>query len=625
MDILAGLDAQQQAVVTSTEGQYVVTAGPGSGKTHALTQRVAYILSQGLARPEEILVMTFTNKAANEIKERIVQATQVDGKSMWVGTFHSVCVKIILAYGSRIGVPKNFTIADEDAQYKEIKNLLGEKAESSAIYNIVNWISKAKEAVLRPDDLQGENVLGMPAEIVEIYSRYQQRLSQIYALDFDDLIMRCLQILMYCADALSYYQRRFKYVMMDECQDSSFSNMKLVKLLSGEHHNLMLIGDSDQAIYAWRGANTKLMLDYARQADVTTLQLVNNYRSRPHIIHASNGLIEQNTERLDRLSQPVREASQGLVNYHRALTPFEEAQFIGKCIQNQIRKHGGQYKDFAVLYRTNAQSRMLEDTLGRSSIPCRVAGRQGFYDKKEIKDAVAYFKLLVNNRDLLAFQRIANEPSRKLGETTLLKIVNFAYDNRLGLLELPGHLDKIPRMQKLAKESLRQMLAVIDKYQGLMDVPTTAVLRDYLYEVGYMPALDEDRLESLSELLVSVAQWLIKEPGKTLADCIRDLDLLTEDDPGDDRVQLLSVHAAKGKEWPCVFVVGVEERLFPHFAASTDQAVEEERRLFYVAMTRAKDVLVLTGVKERGGYGKTYPVYESRFLRELPASQMRRI
>lgn len=370
-----------------------------------------------------------------------------------------------------------------------------------------------------------------------------------------------------------------------------------------------------------------LTINFVKKPGVKILHLHNNYRSRPHIVQAANHIIRKNQERLEKTSVPIREPSAGMINYHRALTPYEEAEFTASLIKNQIKKQGYHYKDFAVLYRTNAQSKMFEEVLNRHNIPCRVSGRMGFYEKKEVKDAIGYFKLLTNNRDLLAFQRVANSPNRKLGDASLQKIVNYAYENNLNLLDIPSFIDKIPRVQKIAKENLVLLISRIQQYTPLIETPNASILRNYLYDVGLIDSLDEERLLTLNDLLLSISAWLQEDSEKTLADCIRELSLLTddEDDENSDRVTLASVHASKGLEYRCVFIAGVEEKLFPHFASGTPKGLEEERRLFYVAMTRAMDILVLTGVKERGGFGKTFPVNESRFLRELPETQMRRI
>lgn len=634
MDILRGLDKAQVEVVTSTTGKFLVLAGAGAGKTGCLTKRIAYILQNRLAGPINILAVTFTNKAANEMKERLAELVETDLSMMWIGTFHSICVKILVSNGHEIGIPRNFTISDEDDKIAEIKAIGGKALSQDDIYKISSMISRAKENLMSPEEAKIDRLkIGISKQVAEIYEEYQSRLKKMNTLDFDDLIYFTIKLLQKCPHILKAYQTRFKFVLMDECQDSAPSNMMLINLLSGEK-NLMLVGDIDQSIYGWRGADIGLALNFSKQPDVKTLRLENNYRSQGVIVKAANHVIQNNVKRLEKVSKTTKEDNHKII-YLKTDTPYDEAGFIAESVSRLIKNSKYKLSDFAVLYRTNNQARIVEEVLARNGIPSKIFGTISFYDRKEIKDAIAYIKLLVNQYDFLALQRVVNSPKRGIGEASINKIKALALEKNYSVLEVLSDLDNIPRLNKQTKDSLIKLRRDLLFFLQYVDHSDHASLLIDLFNVtGFYDSLDDNGKENIQELIKSVIEWskdaTIEDEtviDKTMYRFVKELGILSLDieDSQRSRVKLMSVHGAKGLEFPIVFLIGMEETIFPHYAATSKASLEEERRLFYVAMTRAIDRLFITSNAERGGFGKTYKMKESRFLKEIPSEYLKRI
>lgn len=635
--ILKGLNPQQKKAVETTEGPLLVVAGAGSGKTSVLTRRVAYLIEENQVAPWSILAITFTNKAANEMKSRIQDLLGPVAESVWISTFHSLGVRILRRDADKIGYTKNFTIADSGEQRTLIKRILKELNYDVKQYDpraILGQISKAKNMLLEPEGYEQQVASPFEKVAAKVYKEYQSELKRGGIMDFDDLIMQTLKLLKTDQDVLHFYQNKFRYILVDEYQDTNQAQYELCQLLAAQYKNICVVGDADQSIYGWRGANMENILNFEkdyRDAEVNTIMLEQNYRSTGHILSAANSVIENNVNR--KVKNLWTDKGNGeKVNYYRASNGNDEAYFIISKIKEEVKK-GRSYKDFSVLYRTNAQSRNIEEILVKSNIPYKIVGGHKFYDRKEIKDILAYLKIIANPDDSMSLNRIINTPKRGIGPTTMAKFNSFASENNFGMLDTFNNLALAPitgsAATKLNKfgDSFRNIV----KYA--LDHNVTELTEKILDEFGYLDALKADktleaeaRIENIQEFLGVTKRFDDNyepedEGANSLEDFLAEVSLLSDQDDLEDEgneVTLMTLHAAKGLEFPVVFLVGMEEGIFPISRALNDPAeLEEERRLAYVGITRARQELYLTNAMSRMLFGRIQSNPASRFIEEI--------
>lgn len=640
--LLAGMNDKQAEAVMTTEGPLLIMAGAGSGKTRVLTHRVAHLIQDLDVLPWRILAITFTNKAAREMKERISQLVdESDAEAVWVSTFHALAVRILRRDIDKLGYKKDFSIIDVSAQRTLIKRILKDfnvDIEKYAPRSVLGAISNAKNAMEGPEEYV-KKATGPFEEIVgKAYKEYQHRLALAQSLDFDDLIMLTIELLHKDQEVLSYYQEKFLYVHVDEYQDTNDAQYELVTLLSAKHRNLAVVGDSDQSIYGWRGANMQIILNFSKEyPDAKTVMLEQNYRSTQTILDAANAVIRNNNERIaKKLWTDNGEGEK--ITYYRGQSDRSEALFVIKEIRDAVDTQQHDYKDFAILYRTNAQSRGVEEALVKANMPYTVVGGSKFYDRKEIRDVLAYLSLVTNPADNENFLRIVNEPKRGIGQTSLEKLRRFALENNWTLLDSAANATLIPGLSARAANKLTDFAKMISDFikQMSFDLSLTDLTKSILEKSGYEAQLkksptpeNEGRLENLSEFL-SVTEEFDKnyEPSdesiSKYVDFLGELALVSDldnvDENSNNQITLMTLHAAKGLEFPVVFLVGMEENIFPlSRAAADDDQLEEERRLAYVGITRAKEKLFLTNAYSRLLYGRTTSNPASRFIDEIDA------
>ena len=640
--LLAGMNDKQAEAVMTTEGPLLIMAGAGSGKTRVLTHRVAHLIQDLDVLPWRILAITFTNKAAREMKERISQLVdESDAEAVWVSTFHALAVRILRRDIDKLGYKKDFSIIDASAQRTLIKRILKDfnvDIEKYAPRSVLGAISNAKNAMEGPEEYV-KKATGPFEEIVgKAYKEYQHRLALAQSLDFDDLIMLTIELLHKDQEVLSYYQEKFLYVHVDEYQDTNDAQYELVTLLSAKHRNLAVVGDSDQSIYGWRGANMQIILNFSKEyPDAKTVMLEQNYRSTQTILDAANAVIRNNNERIaKKLWTDNGEGEK--ITYYRGQSDRSEALFVIKEIRDAVDTQQHDYKDFAVLYRTNAQARGVEEALVKANMPYTVVGGSKFYDRKEIRDVLAYLSLVTNPADNENFLRIVNEPKRGIGQTSLEKLRRFALENNWTLLDSAANATLIPGLSARAANKLTDFAKMISDFikQMSFDLSLTDLTKSILEKSGYEAQLkksptpeNEGRLENLSEFL-SVTEEFDKnyEPSdesiSKYVDFLGELALVSDldnvDENSNNQITLMTLHAAKGLEFPVVFLVGMEENIFPLSRAATDDdQLEEERRLAYVGITRAKEKLFLTNAYSRLLYGRTTSNPASRFIDEIDA------
>lgn len=645
---MTGLNDKQSEACSYVEGPLLILAGAGSGKTRVITHRIAYLIDELAVNPYSILAITFTNKAANEMRERVDKLIDVGSESIWVSTFHSMCVRILRRFYDRIGGKNNFTIYDTDDQKAVIKEVLKNLGMDPKMYPekaCMSYISKAKEEFLTPDDMDkrsGTSYRDM--QMANVYREYQKRMVQNNALDFDDLIFKTLELFTRDKEVLDIYQSRFRYIMVDEYQDTNHSQFLLVKMLAAKYRNLCVVGDDDQSIYKFRGADISNILNFEDEyPDAKVIKLEQNYRSTKVILDAANSVIANNEGRKSKKLW-TENYSGNKIKYMVFETEYEEAHGVINAILDQ-RSMGREYSDIAILYRTNAQSRVLEEKLIYANIPYKLVGGTGFYNRKEVRDMIAYLKLIANHSDDISFSRIINVPRRGIGATTVNRIKDNAYASGQSLYDYcksPDHIDDLGRSGSKICDFINMMDDFTEMSGILGNVPPEDICLTDLYDsivdkTGYKTALvaegtDEAkaRIENLDELKNKIAHFEqdTDEPG--LMGLLEEISLVADTDEGldtDNKVTLMTLHSAKGLEFPCVYIVGMEERLFPSglsIDSDDPDAVEEERRLCYVGITRAMEELMLSGATTRMINGtRTYPA-ESRFIKEIPKEFMER-
>ncbi|HFZ9675522.1 TPA: DNA helicase PcrA [Streptococcus agalactiae] len=636
--LIIGMNDKQAEAVQTTDGPLLIMAGAGSGKTRVLTHRIAYLIDEKYVNPWNILAITFTNKAAREMRERAIALNPATQDTL-IATFHSMCVRILRREADYIGYNRNFTIVDPGEQRTLMKRIIKQLNLDTKKWNersILGTISNAKNDLL--DEIAYEKQAGdMYTQVIaKCYKAYQEELRRSEAMDFDDLIMMTLRLFDQNKDVLAYYQQRYQYIHVDEYQDTNHAQYQLVKLLASRFKNICVVGDADQSIYGWRGADMQNILDFEKdypQAKVVLLE--ENYRSTKKILQAANNVINHNKNRRPKKLWTQNDEGEQIV-YHRANNEQEEAVFVASTIDNIVREQGKNFKDFAVLYRTNAQSRTIEEALLKSNIPYTMVGGTKFYSRKEIRDVIAYLNILANTSDNISFERIVNEPKRGVGPGTLEKIRSFAYEQNMSLLDSSSNVMISPLKGKAAQAVWDLANLILTLRSKLDSLTVTEITENLLDKTGYLEALQvqntlesQARIENIEEFL-SVTKNFDDNPeitveGETgldrLSRFLNDLALIADtDDIATEtaEVTLMTLHAAKGLEFPVVFLIGMEEGVFPLSRAIEDaDELEEERRLAYVGITRAEQILFLTNANTRTLFGKTSYNRPTRFIREI--------
>ncbi|MFB0876458.1 DNA helicase PcrA [Enterococcus lactis] len=640
-ELLNGMNPRQKEAVLHTDGPLLLMAGAGSGKTRVLTHRIAYLIEEKEVNPWNILAITFTNKAAKEMKERVNAILASGGEDVWVSTFHSMCVRILRRDVDFIGYNRNFTIIDSSEQLTLMKRILKELNIDPKKYDprsILGTISQAKNSLQTPQDfakMQGSYYEEIAAKC---YAAYQKELQYNQCMDFDDLIMNTIRLFEEHPDSLTYYQNKFHYIHVDEYQDTNHAQYTLVNLLAGRFRNLCVVGDADQSIYGWRGADMQNILDFEKDyPDAAVILLEQNYRSTKNILSAANQVIENNSNRKPKnLWTENKEGNK--ITYYRADNERDETRFIVDRMQEEIRSNHRNYGDFAILYRTNAQSRVMEETLLKANIPYKMVGGHKFYDRKEIKDILAYLNVLANPQDSISFERIVNSPKRGIGPGSIEKLRSFASLHEWPLLEAAQNVD-LANIGGKAGQQLGAFGEMIQEVTQMVPYLTvTELTKEVLDRSGYLEDLKiqntleaQARIENLEEFL-TVTQEFDKQfeqqneedadaPEEKLTVFLNDLALVSDIDNLEEdasQVTLMTLHAAKGLEFPVVFLIGLEEGVFPLSRALMEESeLEEERRLAYVGITRAEEALYLTNAFSRTLYGRTQYNRPSRFVEEI--------
>ncbi len=634
--LLAGLNEQQTQAVLHGDGPLLVFAGAGSGKTRVLTYRAAYLIRQRGVDPRNILCVTFTNKAADEMKERLRHLLGRLHWDLWVGTFHAICARLLRQDGELIGVPSSFVVFDESDQTALMKDCLRElqlDPDQFVPTRILNEISNAKNELIRPEDYfhwRGERYYD---EIVaRIYTRYQNRLHDNQALDFDDLISHVVWLFEQQPEVLARYQDRFRYVLVDEYQDINFAQYRFIVLLTAKHRNLCVVGDDDQAIYGWRGADMRIIMRFDEEfPDAQVVKLERNYRSTGNILRGAWEIIRHNRTRREKQLWTDTSAGEKIVT-HRAADEHAEAIFVADTIEHLMQHEHRSYRDFSILYRVNAQSRVFEKIFVSRGLPYRIIGGTRFYDREEVKDILAYLRVISNPYDTVSLKRIINKPTRGIGDTTVAHLEQAALERNMSLLEVIRHGEAIPQLGSRAQRAVEEFVRLMDELRATAGESTLTELTATIIErSGYRKALEEDKsvkargkLENVQELLSATKEYEGTAEGPTIGGFLENVALLTSADMienGLDAIPLMTLHSAKGLEFPVVFLVGMEEMLFPlGRAAFSDNPMEmeEERRLCYVGMTRAKERLFMTSAEFRTIYGTTARTNPSRFLGDIP-------
>ena len=643
MSIYDTLNEEQKKAVFQTEGPVLILAGAGSGKTRTLTHRIAYMIEENGVNPWNILAITFTNKAAGEMRERVDKIVGFGAESIWVSTFHSTCVRILRRYADRIGYDTHFAIYDTDDQkgiMKEVCKKLQVDTKNIKERALMGAISAAKDELISPEEYILRNMGDFSKKVYgDVYMEYQKTLKKNNAMDFDDLLVKTVELFKTCPEVLESYQDRFVYIMVDEYQDTNTAQFELIRLLAKKNRNLCVVGDDDQSIYKFRGANIRNILDFEQvYPDATVIKLEKNYRSSQNILDAANSVIRNNTKRKSKQLWTDQESG-NLIHFRQFDTAYEEAEYIVSDIRFQVRE-GRDYKDCAILYRTNAQSRILEEKLVIAGMPYNIVGGINFYARKEIKDLLAYLKTIDNGKDDVACKRIINVPKRGIGATTITRVQEYADSRNISFYEALKEANQIMTIGK-SYVKLEPFVTMIQAYRSKLEIYSLEdLLRDIIETTGYVKEIEEsdadteeikDRISNINELIskvVAYEQKVEEETGDraTLSGFLEEVALVADIDKvdeNDDKVLLMTLHSAKGLEFPVVYMAGMEDGIFPSYRTITsDDAddMEEERRLAYVGITRAKEDLHIVCAKQRMINGESQYNPVSRFVKEIPAN-----
>ena len=633
--ILDSLNPQQQEAVLQTEGPVLILAGAGSGKTRVLTHRIAYLIEEQEVNPWNIMAITFTNKAAGEMRERVDKIVGYGSESVWVSTFHSSCVRILRRHIDQIGYTGNFTIYDTDDQKSVMKDICRRLQIDTKVYKeraLLNAISRAKDELMGPDEfLRNSSGDIHEQRIAKVYREYQEQLHKNNALDFDDLIMKTVELFRACPDVLDQYQERFRYIMVDEYQDTNTAQFQLISLLAAKYRNLCVVGDDDQSIYKFRGANIGNILGFERVfEEAVVIRLEQNYRSTKNILLAANEVIRNNMERKKKtLWTENKEGS--LVHFKQFLNGYEEAEYVAGKISKDVRTGKCNYSDCAILYRTNAQSRMFEEKFLMANIPYKIVGGINFYARKEIKDLLAYLKTVDNAVDDLAVRRIINIPKRGIGATSIVRVEEHAQKRGLSFYDALREADEIEKIGRAASKIAPFVTFIQSLRSKVGYISVSELLDEIIEETGYVKELEAEdtdearaRIENIDELISKVVAYEEDTQHPTLSGFLEEVALVADIDTVDenqDRVLLMTLHSAKGLEFPYVYMTGMEDGIFPSYmtiSADDPGELEEERRLCYVGITRAMQELTLTSAQMRMIRGENQFNKVSRFVREIP-------
>lgn len=645
MSIFDSLNKEQQEAVRHNKGPLLILAGAGSGKTRVLTHRIAYLIDELNVNPWNILALTFTNKAASEMRERVDKIVGYGSENIWVSTFHSTCVRILRRYIECLGYDRSFTIYDGDDQktlMRDICKYLGIDTKNIKERTLLSAISSAKDELITPDEYE-LNAHGdyMKEKYALVYKEYQKRLKSNNALDFDDLIFKTVELFQNNPEVLTYYQNRFKYIMVDEYQDTNTAQFRLISILAstrneeGEiEHNLCVVGDDDQSIYKFRGANIYNILNFEKQfPDAKVIKLEQNYRSTQNILNAANEVISNNVGRKVKSLWTENEEGEP-VHFNQSSTEYEEAEYVVDDIDHIIQEEGADYNDFAILYRTNAQSRVFEEKLIFKNIPYKIVGAVNFYQRKEIKDLLAYLKTIDNGLDDIAVKRIINIPKRGIGLTTIDRVTAYAQNNDISFYDALRHADYIPGLGRSASKisSFVSLIEILKSHLSTPDYSLEDLMNEIIEATGYVAGLEGEeteealgRIDNINELINKIVTYeknVIEEA--TLSGFLEEVALVADIDSLEDStnvVVLMTLHSAKGLEFPYVYLCGMEDGLFPGYMSITSDdpgEIEEERRLCYVGITRAMKKLTLSAARQRMVRGETQFNKPSRFLHEIP-------
>ncbi|EEH96622.2 MULTISPECIES: DNA helicase PcrA [Clostridium] len=633
MDLKSLLNKEQYEGATTIEGQVLILAGAGSGKTRVLTHRMAHMIDDLGILPYKILAITFTNKAAKEMKDRVKALIGERAEDMWISTFHSTCVRILRREIEKLGYKKSFTIYDTSDQktlIKECMKALNINDKDITEQEIMSKIGKAKDNMQSPASFMREHESNFrEKKIADVYEMYQKRLKENNALDFDDLIFKTVELFKHDKETLEFYQRKFQYIMVDEYQDTNKVQYELIRLLADKYKNVCVVGDDDQCIYQWRGADIRNILDFEKDyPDAKVIKLEQNYRSKGNILDAANVVIVNNANRKSKVLRTEQESG-NKIKIYRAYSDSDEGDFVATQINKIKEEENKSYKDFAILYRTNAQSRIFEESLRRKAIPYKILGGTRFYDRKEIKDMISYLKVLVNPTDSISLRRIINVPKRGIGDATVNKVVDFADDYELPLWDALSTVRNIPTLTARNCGGIEIFMEMMDKFMEMSEImPVSTLIETILKETGYISELekskeieDKSRIENLKELVSDAVDFERSSEDKSLSaylekvSLVQDTDKLQEEE---DTIVLMTVHSAKGLEFPVVFMVGMENGIFPGNASfESDAEMEESRRLCYVGITRAKEQLFMTSAEVRRQFGRTVAYPQSDFIAEI--------
>lgn len=635
MSIYDTLNHEQQEAVFHTEGPVLILAGAGSGKTRVLTHRIAYLIEEKGVNPWNIMAITFTNKAAGEMRERVDKIVGFGAESIWVSTFHSSCVRILRRYIDRLGFDHNFAIYDTDDQKSLMKDICKRLEIDTKVYKeraILAAISSAKDELVSPEEYQLNTMSDFSKKKIALaYLEYQKELKKNNALDFDDLIVKTVELFQACPDVLDYYQERFRYIMVDEYQDTNTAQFKFVSLLAAKYRNLCVVGDDDQSIYKFRGANIGNILGFEKIfPDAMVIRLEQNYRSTQNILNAANEVIKNNVGRKDKTLWTENQEGEK-IHFRQFMNAYEEAEYIVGDISKKVREKDGDYRDFAILYRTNAQSRLFEEKMLMANIPYKLVGGVNFYARKEIKDLLSYLKTVDNARDDLAVRRIINVPKRGIGATTLTRVQDYAVQKDISFYEALREASQIPSLGRAAAK-VEPFVTFIQTMRSKAEyLSPSELLKEIIEETGYVTELQaegteeaEARIENIDELITKVVTYEEENEEPTLSGFLEEVALVADIDSvdGDDnQVLLMTLHSAKGLEFPYVYLAGMEDGIFPSYmtiTADDPTEIEEERRLCYVGITRAMRDLTLTCAQQRMIRGETQYNKVSRFIKEIP-------
>ena len=632
-ELIEGLNDKQKEAVLATEGPCLVIAGAGSGKTKVLTHKIAYLMSEMHVKPWNILAITFTNKAANEMKERVEKLVGDAAKDMWIGTFHSICVRILRKYIDRLGYDHSFLIFDTSDQKTLVKECMKSLKIDDKMFtdrSIMSEISNAKNEMLEPKTYQTKYAGEYRKEIIgKVYEMYQQKLKENNAVDFDDLINHTIKILTENPDALEYYSDKFKYVLVDEYQDTNKAQFTLVTLLASKYGNITVVGDNDQGIYSFRGADITNILNFEKDfPGAKLIKLEQNYRCTGNILKAANAVIKHNENKYEKKLWTENDEG-ALPTIHKADDEYDEGRFIVQEINHLRRGEYMKYSDFTVLYRMNSQSRAIEEILRREGIPYKIVGGLKFYERKEIKDIISYLRLIYNFSDNISLRRIINEPKRGIGKTSIDNIGEISEQTGLSMFDIIKHAEDYG-LNRVKANSMEFIQTIEYLRSKIEELSISDLIKETLDKTGYMKALElentteaESRIENLEEFLTVAIEFEEEEAENTLADFLEGITLSSDIDgmeDSEDSVTLMTLHSAKGLEFPVVFLVGLEEGIFPgNKSIGEPKELEEERRLFYVGITRAKQFLYLTCAKRRTIFGSTSYNAISRFVEEIPS------